>query len=64
MAALLRKGIEKMKIKIKITEKLVRRVSIDAEDTAEAKRKAEDMYMNEEIVLTADDFAGYTITKG
>lgn len=53
-----------MKIKIKITEKLVRCVSIDAEDTAEAKRKAEDMYMNEEIVLTADDFAGYTITKG
>lgn len=53
-----------MKVKIKITEKLVRYVTVDAKDVMEAKNKVEDMYKHSEIILTADDFDGYTITKG
>lgn len=53
-----------MKVNIKITEKLVRVVSVNAESIEEAKRKVEDEYSAGNIVLTADDFVSYTISKG
>lgn len=53
-----------MKVKIKITEKLVRVVSVQAESVEEAKQQVEDEYRAGNIVLTADDFVSYTITRG
>lgn len=53
-----------MKVNIKITEKLVRFVSVNAESVEEAKQKVENEYSAGNIVLTADDFISYTITKG
>lgn len=53
-----------MKVNIKITEKLVRVVSVNAESVEEAKQKVEDEYSAGNIVLTADDFVSYTITNG
>lgn len=53
-----------MKVNIKITEKLVRVVSVNAESLEEAKQKVENEYGAGNIVLTADDFVSYTITKG
>lgn len=53
-----------MKIQIKITEKLVRVVSIPADSVEEAKQKAEEDYKAGNIVLTADDFVSYSITRG
>ncbi len=52
-----------MKVKIKITEKLVRVISVTADNVEEAKEKVNEMYRAGDIVLTADDFIGYTITK-
>lgn len=52
-----------MKVKIKITEKLVRVVSVTADSVEEAKEKVNDMYRAGEIVLTAEDFIGYTVTR-
>lgn len=42
--------------KVEITEYLRRTVVVDAEDEEDAKSKVEDMYYNEDIVLSADDF--------
>ena len=47
----------------KITEKLVRVVSVTADSVEEAKEKVNDMYRAGDIVLTADDFIGYKVTK-
>ncbi len=52
-----------MKVKIKITEKLVYTVSVTANSVEEAKEKVNNMYRSGDIVLTADDFVGYTITR-
>ena len=53
-----------MKVNIKITEKLVRVVSVNAKSIEEAKQKVEDEYRAGNIVLMADDFVSYTISKG
>ncbi len=42
----------------------MRVVSVNAENAEEAKQKIEDEYRAGNIVLTADDFVSYTITKG
>ena len=52
-----------MKVKIKITEKLVRTISVTSNSVEEAKEKVNNMYRSGDIVLTADDFVGFTITK-
>ena len=53
-----------MKVKVKITEKLVRVIDVHADSVEEAKQKVEDEYSAGNIVLTADDFVSYTISKG
>lgn len=45
-----------MKFKVVVTETLEKAVYIDAEDRADAEEIAQEMWNNEEIVLTADDF--------
>ena len=52
-----------MKVKITITEKLVRTISVTSNSVEEAKEKVNNMYRSGDIVLTAHDFVGYTITK-
>lgn len=52
-----------MKVKVKITEKLVRVIDVHANSVEEAKQKVEDEYRAADIVLTADDFVSYSITK-
>ncbi len=52
-----------MKVKIKITEKLVRTISVTSNSVEEAKEKVNNMYRAGDIVLTSDDFVGYTITR-
>ena len=47
-----------MKHKIKVQETLERIVEVEASSIDEAKRKVEEMYFNEEIVLDYSDFAG------
>lgn len=44
------------KYRIEIIEYLRRTVEVDAEDEEDAKSKVKDMYYNEDIVLSADDF--------
>lgn len=51
----------KKQYKIIITEILERIVTIDAENEFEAKSIAEDMYKDCEIVLSEEDFTGYSI---
>lgn len=46
-----------MKYKIGITEKLHKTIEIEANSEAEALTKVEDMYQNEDIVLSADDYS-------
>lgn len=46
------------KYKIAIEERLVRLVEVEADSVAEAEDKVEAMWLNEEIVLSANDFAG------
>ena len=48
---------------VKVTERLVRVVSIDAATSDEAIEIAKQRYRNEEIVLTADDFADVKFTS-
>lgn len=45
-----------MKFKVTIEEILERTIDIDAGNPFEAVSKAQQMYADEEIVLTADDF--------
>lgn len=52
-----------MKVKVKITEKLVRVIDVHADNVEEAKQKVEDEYRVGDIVLTADDFVSYSITR-
>lgn len=49
------------KFKLKIIETLERVVKVEAEDKDEAFAKLKEMYLEEEIVLDADDFADYEI---
>ena len=44
------------KYKVEITEYLQRTIEVDAKDKKEAYSKVKQMYDNEEIVLSADDF--------
>lgn len=44
-----------------ITETLQRKVKVKASNKKEAKIKVFDMYDNEEIVLSDDDFVDYSI---
>jgi hypothetical protein len=43
---------------IRIEEILQRTINVEAENKEEAIEKVKEMYRNEEVVLTADDFAG------
>lgn len=45
-----------MKYKVEITEILQRTVEVEAKDEDEAYKIVKDMYRNEEIVLSADDY--------
>ena len=45
-----------MKYKVEITEYLQRTIDVEANDENEAYSKVKQMYDNEEIVLSADDF--------
>lgn len=52
-----------MKVNVSIEEHLCKTVTIEVPDNVEdaleyAEEKAKEMYSNEEIVLTADDFNG------
>ena len=49
------------KYNIVITETLKRIVEVEASSLAEAVRIVDGQYRNSDIVLTADDFAGYEI---
>lgn len=45
-----------MKYKVEITETLQRTVEVEAKDEGKAYQIVKDMYRNEEIVLSADDY--------
>ena len=45
-------------VKIKITERLVRVVLVEANNKDEVRQKVDDLYRTGEIILTADDFIG------
>ena len=44
-----------------ITETLQRKVKVKASDFKDAQNKVRELYLREEIVLSADDFVDYTI---
>ncbi len=44
-----------------ITETLQRKVKVQASDFIDAQNKVREKYLQEEIVLNADDFQDYTI---
>ena len=48
---------------IEITEKLVKRVEVEAKNIKEATDKVVEDYYDEKIVLTEDDFTGGTTFK-
>lgn len=48
---------------LEITEKLCKRVSIEADSLEEAVKELERMYSKSEIVLEADDFEDYLIKE-
>ena len=50
-----------MEYKFEIEEKLKKTVSIEAKSEQEAVKILREKYQNEEIVLTADDYAGSDI---
>lgn len=50
-----------MEYKFEIEEKLKKTVSIEAKSKREAVKILREKYQNEEIVLTADDYAGSEI---
>jgi hypothetical protein len=52
-----------MKYKVEIEETLLRTVEIEAESAADAETKVRQLYRNEEIVLSADDFTGDTLFR-
>lgn len=52
------------KYNIVITETLKRIVEVEASSLAEAVRIVDGQYRNSDIILTADDFAGYEIKGG
>ena len=53
--------MKKKRYNIVITETLKKVVSVEASSLAEAVQIVDGQYMNCDIVLTADDFAGYEI---
>ena len=44
-----------------ITETLQRKIKVQASDFIDAQNKVRELYLREEIVLSADDFVDYTI---
>jgi hypothetical protein len=52
-----------MKFKIKITEKLERIVTVDADTIEDALSKVENDYASCKIVLTETDFTNFTIEE-
>lgn len=50
-----------MEYAVKITETLVKIVKVDASSLEEARSKVKDAYMNEDIVLGADDYVDHDI---
>lgn len=51
------------KFKISITETLQRVVEVYADNLSDAFEKVDESYRLEEIVLTADDYVGYTLDE-
>lgn len=49
------------KFEVVITETLQRKVKVKASDFKDAQNKVRELYLREEIVLSADDFVDYTI---
>jgi hypothetical protein len=49
------------KFKITVIETLEKTIEVEADDKADAQRKALQMYKDEEIVLTSDDYVDYEI---
>ena len=49
------------KYRVEITEYLQKAIEVDAKDEKEAYSKVKQMYDDEEIVLSADDFTGREI---
>lgn len=49
------------KFKVEITEYLQKIIEVDAKDEKEAYSKVKQMYDEEEIILSADDFTGKKI---
>ena len=49
-------GVFMNKYKVEITEYLQKTIEVDAKDENEAYSKVKQMYDNEEIILSADDF--------
>ncbi len=45
-----------MKYKVEITEYLQKTIEVDADNESDALSIVKDMYNNEEVVLSADDF--------
>ena len=50
-----------MKYYVEVTELLKKVVSVEADSEKEARRKVEDAYDNEDIVLTSDDFDAHDL---
>ena len=46
-----------MEYAVKITETLVKTIKVNACDEIEAKKKVKEAYLNEKIVLDAEDYA-------
>lgn len=51
------------KVKVQITERLVRTVEVDASTETEAVEKAKQLYSNQDVVLEYDDFDGFAEFK-
>ena len=53
-----------MMYKIRIEEILARNVYVDAEDELDAINKVTDLYRDEKLVLTAEDYYDTTFERG
>lgn len=47
-----------MRFYVEVRETLIRRVGMEASSSQTAKQSVKQMYLNQNIVLTADDFSG------
>lgn len=50
-----------MEYTLEITETLKKKVKVEASSYKDARKKVDEMYNDEQIVLSADDFYGYEI---